>query len=236
MTTYTWTDNAMQGGTACDVDKVNDNLMHLKYNSAGIQLGTCSTASATTEKAVTLDNFSLSSGATVLVTFTNANTATTPTLNVNSTGAKAIYNQRGSQFTTGNTFDNNANEKCLFMYDGTNWVLLSSEFYMVRMAMPSNSFIDLTAPSSNGVVVNYTAPADGFYYYNKMSGNTGNCNIHLTNTTLGIEKTSFAYADAYFSLSAKVEARKGDTVTAVYYNATGNNNACRFIYAEGSKP
>lgn len=35
MTTYTWTDNAMQGGTACDVDKVNDNLMHLKYDTSG---------------------------------------------------------------------------------------------------------------------------------------------------------------------------------------------------------
>lgn len=28
--TYTWTDNAMQGGTACDVDKANENLMYLK--------------------------------------------------------------------------------------------------------------------------------------------------------------------------------------------------------------
>ncbi len=30
--TYTWTDNAMQGAGACDVDKVNNNLMHLKYD------------------------------------------------------------------------------------------------------------------------------------------------------------------------------------------------------------
>jgi len=29
--TYTWTDNAMQSGTACNVDKANDNLMYLKY-------------------------------------------------------------------------------------------------------------------------------------------------------------------------------------------------------------
>lgn len=44
MTTYTWTDNAMQGGTACDVDKVNDNLMYLKYNHFGTfnPLGTIS--------------------------------------------------------------------------------------------------------------------------------------------------------------------------------------------------
>lgn len=33
MTTYTWTDNMMRSGSACDVDKVADNLMHLKYNN-----------------------------------------------------------------------------------------------------------------------------------------------------------------------------------------------------------
>lgn len=34
--TYTWTDNMMRGGTSCDVDKVADNLMHLKYDSASL--------------------------------------------------------------------------------------------------------------------------------------------------------------------------------------------------------
>jgi len=33
MTTYTWTDNAMQSGSSCDVNKVNENLMHLKYDN-----------------------------------------------------------------------------------------------------------------------------------------------------------------------------------------------------------
>ena len=33
--TYTWTDDAMKSGTTCDVDKANDNLMHLKYDQGG---------------------------------------------------------------------------------------------------------------------------------------------------------------------------------------------------------
>lgn len=37
--TYTWTDNAMQGGTACNVDDVNNNLMHLKYDNVSPQDG-----------------------------------------------------------------------------------------------------------------------------------------------------------------------------------------------------
>lgn len=36
MTTYTWTDEVMRSNTQCDVDKVADNLMHLKYNSGGL--------------------------------------------------------------------------------------------------------------------------------------------------------------------------------------------------------
>lgn len=36
MTTYTWTDDMMRSGSTCDVDKVADNLMHLKYNAGGL--------------------------------------------------------------------------------------------------------------------------------------------------------------------------------------------------------
>lgn len=36
MTTYTWTDNMMRSGSSCDVEKVADNLMHLKYNAGGL--------------------------------------------------------------------------------------------------------------------------------------------------------------------------------------------------------
>ena len=35
-----WTDNAMQGGTACDVDKVNDNLTYLKDSIDNLEIPT----------------------------------------------------------------------------------------------------------------------------------------------------------------------------------------------------
>lgn len=50
----------------------------------------CSTATATTAKTVSLTGFTLFDGATVRVLFKNGNTASNPTLNVNSTGAKKI--------------------------------------------------------------------------------------------------------------------------------------------------
>ena len=55
--------------------------------------GVCSTAGATAAKTVTVSGVSeLVTGAEVVVKFTNKNTVDNPTLNVNSLGAKAIYN------------------------------------------------------------------------------------------------------------------------------------------------
>lgn len=53
--------------------------------------GNCTTAAATVAKTAALSSYSLTTGGIVVVTFTNGNTATSPTLNINSKGAKAIY-------------------------------------------------------------------------------------------------------------------------------------------------
>ena len=51
----------------------------------------CTTAGATAAKEVDLAGYILKSGATIVVKFTNKNTAASATLNINSTGAKPIY-------------------------------------------------------------------------------------------------------------------------------------------------
>lgn len=79
--------------------------------------GTCFTANATVAKTVALTGFTLATGARVLVKFTVTNTAASPTLNVNSTGAKAIM-YRGSAITAGYLAANRVYE---FVYDGTDW-------------------------------------------------------------------------------------------------------------------
>lgn len=90
------------------------------------RFGTCGTAAATAAKTVsiTTGTFTLEAGARVTVKFSNANTAGTPTLNVNSTGAKNIYS-KGSQITSG------SNKSLLagtvdFIYDGTQWHLIGN--------------------------------------------------------------------------------------------------------------
>ena len=89
--------------------------------------GTCSTTASTAAKVVTCANFSLETGAIVAVLFTTANTAATPTLNVNSTGAKTIYVGNGTIDSTTNTLKWSANTLLYFMYDGTYFRYLGSQ-------------------------------------------------------------------------------------------------------------
>ena len=81
---------------------------------------TCGTAAAEAAKVAATtpgSNFSLETGARVIVKFTVTNTAANPTLNVNSTGAKAIY-YRGSAISAGYLAANRTYE---FVYNGTQY-------------------------------------------------------------------------------------------------------------------
>jgi hypothetical protein len=79
--------------------------------------GTCSTAGATAAKVVALTGFALVTGAEVTVMFTITNTAANPTLNVNGTGAKAIY-YRNAAIPAAYLSENRVYR---FVYDGTRW-------------------------------------------------------------------------------------------------------------------
>ena len=99
--------------------------------------GTCSTAAGTVAKTVTLAEFdTLITGVTVHVKMTNSNTATNPTLNVNSTGAKSIC--RNGTTKVGNTEGTSwvAGAMLSFTYDGTNWVLNDAVSYPLAHTHP----------------------------------------------------------------------------------------------------
>ena len=88
--------------------------------------GTCSTASETNSKVVTLDTevFSLYGGVMITVRFETENTASSPTLNVNSTGAIAVklYGTTAAGNTPAKSW--NAGEAVTFVYDGSYWLLV----------------------------------------------------------------------------------------------------------------
>ena len=76
-----------------DLDKVEAAIVAAIYAVAGPKqpsLGVCTTASATSAKELTIDDFSLVPGVSVQIVFAAVNTAANPTLNINGTGAKPV--------------------------------------------------------------------------------------------------------------------------------------------------
>ncbi len=122
---------AMNGTTNSNMTKI-DNVLAARTK---IYTGYCTVSAATTEKTVTLDDttgFSLAAGVMVVVRFTYGNSATTPTLNVNSTGAKNIVISNGvtSYMSGGGTTFNTwgARETILFTYTGSYWTHIPSGY------------------------------------------------------------------------------------------------------------
>jgi hypothetical protein len=101
--------------TARAIDGVN-----FDGSAAITHYGTCPTIAGTAAKTVALTGFTLVTSARVTVQFTVTNTAANPTLNVNSTGAKAIY-YNGAPIPKEALGANIIRD---FIYDGANWVVV----------------------------------------------------------------------------------------------------------------
>lgn len=93
--------------------------------------------------------------------------------------------------------------------------------------MPSDTYIDLTLGTSG---TSYTAPANGWFSLNKACA-VGQ-SVSLNNTSKNMQtrcQSSVATASAVY-----LPVMKNDQVV-VLYDANGNTNVFRFIYAEGNK-
>lgn len=118
----------------------------------------CSTAAATVAKEATVLNgtFSLEKGATVFVKFAEINSASSPTLNINNTGAKALKLYGTTAVGTGqNTSGWRAGAIVPFIYDGTNWLRLfweNSTFYYTTVYCSTAA----GTAAKNGVVSAFT--------------------------------------------------------------------------------
>ena len=137
---------------------------------------TCSTSAATIAKtaSVTEGTFNLNTGARVTVKFSNANSATNPTLNINSTGAKAIYwhgsNIPSTQFwEAGATLD--------FVYNGTQYELIGIAKDNDSISTVYNSKITLSPGTG--------LSGGGDFTINQSSAETITFNLANTSVTTG---------------------------------------------------
>lgn len=164
--------------------------------SAGIAYATCSTASATAAKVAVCTGFKLTTGATVLVKFSNTNSAASPTLNVNITGAKPIvaYGTTAIQ-----AYAWKAGQTVMVVYDGTSWVALvqswaTTTYYGITKLSSSTSSTSTTlAATASAVKAAYDRNSwDSITLTNALGlayGGTGATTAAGARTNLGISAT-----------------------------------------------
>ena len=179
------------------------NLYNLKDSNPSVQVDgitgntinhflSCSTNAATSEKIADFSsddsNFSLVAGAKVTIQFDNTNTADTPTLNINSTGAKEIYHC-GSQITT------EENKKLLsgvveFVYDGTYWNLIGNYIDENVKTESKSTGTYYLAGSSSSTTTKDIIQKNSNVYITSYSGTYNNINYTAQRLTLGGSSTS----------------------------------------------
>lgn len=106
---------------------------------------TCSTSASTAAKTVSKSNFQLSAGAEIIVQFIYTNTASYPTLNVNSTGAKSIY-YNGTNIPASALA---ANRVYKFVYDGSYWQLVGTLGYSKTSELTNDAGFLTTDSATN---------------------------------------------------------------------------------------
>lgn len=99
-------------------EQIHENAQRLPH------YGVCSTAADDAAKTVDdVPNFELKEGTVVIVRFVNSNSASSPTLNVNGTGAKPLYRYGSTTMSTGTTTTGwTAGAIQMFIYNGTGWI------------------------------------------------------------------------------------------------------------------
>ena len=196
-----------------------------------IYTATCPTGAGTAAKVVTLDNddgnFSLTAQTIVAVTFTSGNTATTPTLNVNNTGAKTIaINSSATAYTTGNGTTLNtwgAGETVIFTYTGTYWIHTPSGYQTYLLAPKASPALTgtPTAPTATAGT-NTTQIATTAFVQTAASGKQTKPTI--TSTTLsasGWSNGSYAGLQTTYPVASydiEIEPN-GDSITSAQLSA-----------------
>ena len=97
---------------------------------------------------------------------------------------------------------------------------------VANLAMPSDSAVALTIPSSGSSI---TAPADGYINFTGTAGDQPG-SVNLYSETVG----SMVSMPAGYAGKALLPVREGAIVNITYTNL--HSSTLYFVYAEGSRP
>lgn len=170
---------------------------NIDYTFEKPYFGVCETAAATASKVVTCDEFQLKKGVHLAVQFTNANTASSPSMNVNGTGAIAICGING-YYVSANMWT--ANQMVHFVYNGSWWIALNclpahtSQYGVTKLSNSVTSTSASLAATPYAVKLAYDRNSwDSISLTNALAlayGGTGATTAAAARTNLGITATS----------------------------------------------
>lgn len=155
--------------------------------NAVTRYGQCTTGAGTAAKAVTLTTGklgTLAAGAVVAVYFTNANTAATPTLNVNNTGAKQIRMVHGTAWETGSNWK--AGAVLTFTYDGTYWIVTNGS--QTKDAYDKANSASTTAGNALTAANKAVVESVTVYYCYDSQAPTQPTNTEITETSSAVDQ------------------------------------------------
>lgn len=253
-----YVDNKIENAGTTDAAKKletarNINGMSFDGSADRVNYGTCSTAAATAAKTVSCDGFSLITGAEITVKFTMNNTASSPTLNVNGTGAKPIY-YRGAAITAGYLA---MNRTYTFRYNGTQWELVGDINTDTKYSAATASASGLMAATDKANLDNHIENNSNPHgvtalqatYDNSVSGlsaTTAQGAIDELKNNLGdssvlqYPSSTFAYNIANI-LATKVQTVSTGSVVSLWFrdekigSDTGNKNGAFLVFVSTYK-
>ena len=195
--------------------------------------GTCATEAATVAKVGTCSDFdTLITGVTIHIKFTNSNTASNPTLNVNNTGAKRIYkNGTTSPGTTAAT-SWKAGEVVSLTYDGSAWQM--NDTYTHPAYTSASSGLYKITVDSTGHVSGTASVAKGdipTLDYVPLSGGTMN-----GGSTIVIPNADNSRSSTLTCNGAQLNVSTTSTwaMGLSYYNSGSTSTSVGFIGAYGT--
>jgi len=187
--------------------------------------GTSSTTASTAEKTVTCSGYALNAGNIIGVNFSTANTAATPTLNVNSTGAKTIYLGTSTLNSTTNVLKWSANTIVYFMYDGTYYrYLYATSAASVTQPRGANTWYGTSSTTAStqaktSTIDNYVLTKGSLVVINFSTANT------YTSAKITLNINSTGAKDVYYNNAVTSSTNTllwdANTTIVFVYDGTG---------------